>query len=61
MEIYTVFKFSNGNELLVYKDKSDGSMRLYYHDYADYVLSEDEDIFICEISDSDMEKLRLIM
>ena len=42
MKIYDVITLSNGNQLLIYQDESDGFAELYYHDY-----SNDTDTFIC--------------
>ena len=52
MKVYTVFKFSNGNELLIYEDEYDFCAELYYHNYV-----TDEDVYICDVAKEDISKV----
>lgn len=52
MKIFSVYTFSNGNELLIYQNETDNYSELYYHDYA-----EDDDKFICHVDNADLTKL----
>ena len=46
MIVHSIFKFPNGNELLVYKDEYEPCWELYHYDYA-----TDEDTYICGVTE----------
>lgn len=46
MIILNIFKFPNGNELLVYKDEHEPCGELHYYNHA-----TDEDTYICEVAE----------
>ena len=52
MIIHSLFKFSNGNEILIYKDEYEPCGELYYHNYT-----TDEDTYICEVTEESCAEL----